>query len=348
MELAGVKVGMGLLVASLLATPAWSDQAPAPPPRPAEMMPKAAESILLDVAVAGPGYVAVGEYGNIVVSHDGRQWTQVGAPVRAMLNRVRFIDNRTGWAVGHDGVILHTSDGGMHWSLQARDADKGLPFYDILFLDDHHGFAVGARSMFRETSDGGATWTDVDAPFLKLGLNLNAIVRLRDGSLMIGGEKGLVARSVDQGRSWTMLKSPYPGSWFGILPDGPRGALLFGLRGHVFAIDDPAAVPLQDPQQWDEFNLPTISDAEGQQRMGWRAFTAPNDQSLFGGALIDEQHFVLVGVNGTVLRGMMSNPQLISLAAPSDASLSAIVIHNGHAVAVGHDGAEVIEGGFTP
>ena len=29
-----------------------------------------------------------------------------------------FVDDKQGWAVGHDGVILHTGDGGETWTLQ--------------------------------------------------------------------------------------------------------------------------------------------------------------------------------------------------------------------------------------
>jgi photosystem II stability/assembly factor-like uncharacterized protein len=317
-------------------------------PRAAEMMPKASTSILLDVASASGRYVAVGEHGNIVTSPNGKDWTQVAAPVRSMLNRVRFLDDKQGWAVGHDGVILHTGDGGTTWTLQARDIDKGIPFYDVLFLDGQHGFAVGAKALMKETTDGGKTWTDVSAPFLDTGLNLNTIVRLHDGSLLIAGEKGLVANSNDSGRTWTMLRSPYPGSWFGALPAGAGGVLVYGLRGHIYAIDDPKAVPAQDPKQWDEFSLPTITDADGLHKLGWRAFNAPSEQSLFGGTLLDDTHFALVGVNGTVLRGVLSNAALTAVSAPSNFTLSSIVVHDGKGIAVGHDGVEAIDGGLTP
>lgn len=340
-----IAAAAGLLAASLV-FPAQASSDPATPPFPSELMPKASASILLDVANAGDHYVAVGEHGDIILSSNGKDWTQVVAPVRAMLNRVRFLDGKLGWAVGHDGVILNTTDGGSHWSLQARDIDKGLPFYDILFLDAQHGFAVGAKALFKLTEDGGKTWSDVSAPFLDTGLNLNTIIRLSNGALVIAGEKGLVTWSSDNGKTWTMLKSPYPGSWFGALPAGKDGVLVYGLRGHVYAIDDLRAVPVQDPKQWDEFNLPTITDEAGLKQLGWRAFTAPSEQSLFGGTLIDDSHFVLVGVNGTVLRGTFSSPALTAVNPPSSFSLSSIVIQGGHAIAVGHEGVEAIDGGL--
>jgi photosystem II stability/assembly factor-like uncharacterized protein len=334
-------------MAATLWVPGWAAESAAGP-HPSELMPRAATSILLDITTAAGRYVAVGEHGDIITSANGRDWTQVMAPVRAMLTRVRFLDDKLGWAVGYDSVVLNTTDAGNTWNLQSQETEKGLPFYDVLFLDAQHGFAVGAKALFKQTEDGGKTWTDVSAPFLDTGLNLNSICRLRDGSLIIAGEKGLVAWSTDIGKHWTMLKSPYPGSWFGVLPAGNSGALVYGLRGHVYAIDDPHSVPAQDPGQWDEFNLPTITDADGLQKLGWRAFSAPSEQSLFGGTLLDERRFVLVGVNGTVLRGNVSNPVLTAVNPPSSFTLSSIVVHGEQTIAVGHDGTESIDGVEAP
>ncbi len=347
----GLRPGRRAAAITLLAAACFVTARAADPdsgPRPSEPMPKASTSILLDVTNTAGRYVAVGEHGDIVVSTNGKDWTQVIAPVRALLTRVRFLDDKLGWIVGYDGVVLNTTDGGNTWNLQARDIDKGLPYYDVLFLDAQHGFAVGAKALLKQTEDGGKTWTDVSAPFLDTGLNLNSICRLNDGSLLIAGEKGLVAWSTDAGKTWTMLKSPYPGSWFGALPEGKSGVLVYGLRGHVYALDDLHAVPVQDPKQWDEFNLPTITDADGLQKLGWREFKAPSDQSLFGGTLLDDDHFVLVGVNGTVVRGSVSNPALTAVNPPSSFTLSSIVVHDGHAIAVGHDGFEAIDGGLAP
>ena len=40
------------------------------------------------------------------------------SPTREMLTAVNFIDSQRGWAVGHDGLILASTDGGISWSLQ--------------------------------------------------------------------------------------------------------------------------------------------------------------------------------------------------------------------------------------
>ena len=90
------------------------------PPEPAVASERAARSLLLGVAEAGPRLVAVGHRGHVVLSDDGGEsWRQArSVPTRASLTAVRFVDAREGWAVGHDAIILHSSDGGETWELQ--------------------------------------------------------------------------------------------------------------------------------------------------------------------------------------------------------------------------------------
>lgn len=80
----------------------------------------ATRALLLDVTPRGEeAFVAVGEYGVILVSEDGGEsWVQARVPVSVMLTGVYFPTDESGWAVGHDGVILHSGDGGHSWEKQ--------------------------------------------------------------------------------------------------------------------------------------------------------------------------------------------------------------------------------------
>ena len=90
-------------------------------PKPAQLYPKAAESLLLDIEDTAAGYIAVGERGHILKSKDAKTWTQMPSPVNSMLTAVTFADEKNGWAVGHDASIVHSNDGGETWSLQHFD-----------------------------------------------------------------------------------------------------------------------------------------------------------------------------------------------------------------------------------
>lgn len=85
-----------------------------------------ARKLLTDIAQAGNRLVAVGEAGLALFSDDdGKTWRQAPTPTSVMLTSVSFATDKAGWAVGHDGVILATRDGGSTWQrqLDGRQAD---------------------------------------------------------------------------------------------------------------------------------------------------------------------------------------------------------------------------------
>ncbi len=80
---------------------------------------KVASSLLQDIVRIGDRLVVVGERGHIATSDDnGKTWQQAEVPTRAMMNAVFFISPTEGWAVGHDALVLHTTDAGLTWTIQ--------------------------------------------------------------------------------------------------------------------------------------------------------------------------------------------------------------------------------------
>lgn len=268
-------------------------------PRPAMMAPLAAKTTLLGLAQAGPRLVAVGQRGHILLSDDGTQWRQVEVPVNAMLNRVRFRDEQTGWAVGHDATVLLTTDGGQTWSLQHHDPES-RPLYDVLPLDGGRVIAVGGYGTFLDSADDGRSWQPRSFPLGDLGQHFNAATRLADGTLLIAGERGLLARSKDGGGTWELLDSPYTGSFFGVLPAGDKGALVFGLRGNLYVSSDVRACTTVNMAEYDPFTRETVPDDQALAKTGWRPIKRPTTEGLFGGTA-DGARAVLVGVNGVVV-----------------------------------------------
>lgn len=271
-------------------------------PKPAEIMPKAAESILNDIVRIDGHYVAVGDRGHVLRSEDGDRWEQVPTPVQAMLIRARFLNPDLGWAVGHDGTVLRTEDGARSWQLIHSDTEWGKPLYDVLFLNPRDGFIVGANAMFKRTRDGGQSWELLEPDFTIHGLHINTILKLADGTMVVSGEKGTMARSLDDGETWEQVQTPYAGSFFGMVPYGDAGVFLFGLRGNVYSVESVRAMDVQDSMEWDEFSLQTVTDNQVLAEAGWRYY--PNDlkESLFGGVKLDARNVLLVGVNGAVVR----------------------------------------------
>jgi photosystem II stability/assembly factor-like uncharacterized protein len=236
--------------------------------KPAEVLPLAPRSLLLDVALAGARFVAVGDRGNVLLSDDqGATWRQAkSVPTRNMLTAVYFANADRGWAVGHDETILNSTDGGETWTRSHFAPESQQPLLDVWFADADRGIAVGAYGAYFTTVDGGKTWTStkfaaVDPAAAKPAalatgdgtadaenfdeelppdFHLNRIAAAGD-KLYIGAEAGNLYMSADGGTTWTKMPSPYDGSFYGLLPlDGNR-LLAFGLRGNLWRTDDGGA-----------------------------------------------------------------------------------------------------------
>ncbi len=206
----------------------------------AEAAPLASQSLLLAVANTGDKIIAVGDHGNVVISHDnGKTWAQSLTPTHALLTGVSFPDARHGWVVGHDGVILHTNDGGLTWQRQDTERNLDDVYLDVLFRDITHGFVVGAYGRFLSTEDGGKTWT-ASKPSAE-EVHYNRISAGTDGYLYLAGESGTILVSRDGGKNWTRAVVPYDGSLFGVLPLENASLITYGLRGHILRSDDHGA-----------------------------------------------------------------------------------------------------------
>ena len=98
----------------------------------------------LDIAYADNRIVAVGDRGKILYSDDqGDHWTQAITPSEVLLTSVCFADARHGWAVGHDALVLASSDGGESWTVQysdplGGDGDVGLADRKSTRLNSSH------------------------------------------------------------------------------------------------------------------------------------------------------------------------------------------------------------------
>jgi photosystem II stability/assembly factor-like uncharacterized protein len=158
--------------------------------------------------------------------------------------------------VGHDETILNTVDGGETWMRSHFAPEAQQPLLDLWFGNRVSGIAVGAYGAYYTTNDGGRTWAgarfapaplapepgapaaaSVDEYDLPPDYHLNRIVGVGN-RLYIAAERGQLYRSDDRGATWRALKSPYEGSFFGLIPIRGDGLLAFGLRGSLFKSAD--------------------------------------------------------------------------------------------------------------
>lgn len=311
---------------------------------PSEFSALAAKAPLFGVSRAGNNYVAVGEHSHILISADkGRSWVQSPSPLSSPLLAVSFPTAEKGWIVGHDGVIMHSEDGGKNWvrqldgrkvgeamvawyekqpqtgdpkfikaleeakRLQQEGANK--PFFDVYFENEQSGWAIGTFNMILKTGDGGKTWEPwMDRTENPIGYSLHAISAV-DGDVFIVGELGLVQRLDRQQNRFVAIKTPYGGSFFGVT--GKPGVLLiYGLRGNLLRSYD-----------------------KGQT---WQSLKQELEAALVSGTYLDDGRLVLVSSSGHVMvsgddgttfnQVPVATRTFLSAVAPVDGASSVIVV----------------------
>lgn len=251
-----------------LAMPAIAADFVDPLDKAAVASPLAARYLLNGLERAGQRLVAVGQRGHILFSDNtGQSWAQAKVPVSSDLVAVHFASASRGWAVGHDGVVLGTTDGGQSWSrlFDGRTAGRQMaehyaqsdpalaaeaqrfaeqgpdkPFLDVWFENEKTGYVVGAFNMIFRTDDGGQTWQPwfdrTDNPSL---FNLYAIQNVGE-DVFIVGEQGLLMKLDRPAGRFRAVETPYKGSYFGVT--GKPGAIVVhGLRGNVYRSTDQGA-----------------------------------------------------------------------------------------------------------
>lgn len=230
--------------------------------------------LLVDAVHVGKRIVAVGDHGAIVYSDDnGKSWTRAKAPPAPLLTAIDFLDEKRGWAVGHDSLILATTDGGATWAEQFSAPKELRPLLDVAFVNPDTGFAVGAYGAFYETTDGGKSWKA--RKLMDEDKHLNVIAKVGDGQLLILGEAGTILLSADSGKTFNPVVSPYKGSLFGSVIAKDGAVVAFGMRGRIFRSTDGGK--------------------------DWKPVENASTAALMGGTVLADGTVVLTGGAGTLL-----------------------------------------------
>ena len=183
----------------------------------------------------------------------------------ADLTAVFFVDAQRGWAVGEDGTLIATTDGGASWQPQASGTQAWLE--SITFTaDGQRGWAVGWDGTVIATTDGGATWQPQSSG---TQASLLSITVTADGQRgwAVGGY-GTVIVTTDGGATWQPQASGTraPLNSITVTADGQRGWAV-GWGGTVIATTDGGARwQLQASDTQASLNSITVT-ADGQR--GW-------------------------------------------------------------------------------
>lgn len=237
----------------------------------------ASKDLLLSATMAGKRLIAVGQFGHVIYSDDGGEsWTQAKTvPTQVTLTSVFFLNDKIGYAGGHDSTVIRTDDGGVTWKLSYHNVESQSPIMSVYFENPEHGFAMGAFSFVIETEDGGKTWTQRSLiEGSQEDAHLNKIFATKQGTILVAAEFGKVFRSTDHGKTFSEIATGYEGSFWGGMTLKDGSALIYGMRGNVYRTTD-------DGLTWTRINSGT-------------------DKSVGGGVELDNGTIVLVGLQGYV------------------------------------------------
>ena len=165
------------------------------------------------------------------VTNNGQDFTMLETGVQKAIYEVDFATAEDGVAVGQDGIVLKTDDGGKTWTrnpieLPLLDWQVAQPHYFAVSrgADAQHIWAVGPVGAIIRSQDGGETWENLslwcdmsfdnfatsdpaDDPESTLRLNpcdvtLNGVSFPTNTDGWVAGEFGIILRTQDGGVTW--------------------------------------------------------------------------------------------------------------------------------------------------
>ena len=165
---------------------------------------------------------------------------------------MQFVDANEGWAVGDDGVVWHTIDGGKDWERQSTGVRASLR--SIHFLNAYVGWIAGREELpggqsagvLLVTADGGTKWQRVLIDCVP-GLNFVRFADEKTGYIAGDGSNQYpsgVFVTHDGGGNWLPVAGPRTTSWLaGAI--GANGAALAGAWSRL-AVLKPERVSMAD------------------------------------------------------------------------------------------------------
>jgi photosystem II stability/assembly factor-like uncharacterized protein len=188
---------------------------------------------LLDVIVNKNGIVFVsGAYGQLLKSTDqGATWTYLGDrtnnPNNYHLNTMLLSKTGEIWVAGEQGTVLVSSDEGETW-ISKKIGYDGSIFALVEAPETRTMVAVGLRGHVFRLPFGTSEWQEIKT---NLRETFSGATVLADGSMLVVGSRGIMARSTDDFQTIQVARRPDKLPSATVVQLNEQEILLAGLRG---------------------------------------------------------------------------------------------------------------------
>ena len=127
-------------------------------------------------------------------------WADLNSGITNDLEDVYFVDNTNGWAVGRQGKIIRTINGGTSWSTQNSATTKDLN--KIFMVSSSLGYAVGDGGTGIKYN--GTSWSTLNISFSQ---DMYGVYFLDATTGWVSGDWGCIKMTTDGGSTWTTQMS---------------------------------------------------------------------------------------------------------------------------------------------
>lgn len=134
-----------------------------------------------------------------------QNWVQVNSGTTNTLSSIWFTNNMLGWAVGGNGTILHSTDGGNNWYQQTSSFTDYI--YDICFVNDNVGW-ISTGKCIRKTTDGGVSW-EIQYQHTEW---MRSVHFINESVGWAVGDGTFIIHTTDGGQNWSVQNTGYTGN----------------------------------------------------------------------------------------------------------------------------------------
>ena len=262
--------------------------------------------------------IIVGNSRILKTTNGGTSWTHT-IIAGTTLNAVSYVNANVLYAVGNNGVVTKSTDGGLNWTPQTSGANSNL--LAISFNGENNGVVVGIGGAMYKTVDGGSSWSSLYSSVSSQEFFAVHFVNRNVGTAV--GSNHTIARTTDAGATWFLQTNSAIGT----------------LRG-VYFIDENNGYAVSDSGT-------ILHTNDGGSTWGILQQLATS-QPLYSVYFSDNMLGTIVGGTGLIMRSTDGGATWINQTSGTQNSLSGVFLlssTNGYAVGAGGTVLHTTDGG---